>query len=220
MKTAVKSSLKTQLAILATFFLASSAFADWQADVVTTFSRKDVPTMQGKMSVKNELIRIDMSTPMEMSVIVQKKKNKAYTLMHPAKVVMDADLKQYEKQIPACSTGAPESCYGKLGLKKTGSETVDGKSCVVYEGTVKGRAKDGSEDVAMKIWHPTAAQDGPPAKFTVKTKDGETIESKYTNVKTGPLAASLFDVPKGYQRAGNMEDLLKGFKGFGGGDDD
>jgi len=210
--------MKPYTALVSSFifaFFSGAAHADWQADVNTTFSRKDVPTMNGKMSVKNELIRIDLSEPMEMSVIVQKKKKKAYTLMHPAKVVMDADLKQYEKQIPACSTTAPETCYGKLGLKKAGTEKIDGVECNVYAGTVKGNRKDGSEDVEMKIWQPTAAKNGPPAQLFVKTKDGETIESKYSNVKRGPLADSLFVVPKNYQKAGNVEDLLKGFKGFG-----
>ena len=96
---------------------ATAAFADWQADVATKFSNKEIPAMNGRMKVKKDAVRIDMSEPMEISVIVDRKKKKAFTLMHPAKIVMDADLSQYDKQIPLCTATDPEACYPKIGLK-------------------------------------------------------------------------------------------------------
>lgn len=205
----------TKLAALLVLVASPFALADWQADVATKFSNKEIPSMNGKMSVKKDSVRIDMSQPMEISVIVNRQQKKAFTLMHPAKIVMDADLSQYDKQIPLCSATDAESCYPKIGLKKVGSEKIDGKDCAIYEGNVKGRKKDGSEDVAMKIWHPNGKGETPPLKSIATMKNGDTVESRFTNVVVKSIPESTFTVPKGYQRAGAMEDLLKNFQGFG-----
>lgn len=205
----------SKIATLLLLVVSPLAHADWQADVATKFSKQDIPAMNGKMSVKKDSVRIDMSQPMEISVIVNRKQKKAFTLMHPAKIVMDADLSQYDQQIPLCSATAAESCYPKIGLKKTGIEKIDGKDCTIYEGNVKGRKKDGSEDVAMKIWHPNGSMESPPLKSIATMKNGDTVESRFTDIVVKPLPDSTFSVPKGYQRAGAMEDLMKSFKGFG-----
>lgn len=206
----------SKITVLLLWIVSPLAHADWQADVATKFSNRDIPAMNGKMKVKKDSVRIDMSQPMEISVIVNRKQKKAFTLMHPAKIVMDADLSQYDQQIPLCSATAAESCYPKIGLKKTGTEKIDGKDCAIYEGNVKGRKKDGSEDVAMKIWHPNGSTESPPLKSIATMKNGDTVESRFTNIVVKSLPDSTFSVPKGYQRAGAMEDLMKSFKGFGG----
>ncbi len=191
------------------------ALADRQADVNTKFSNHEIPTLIGKMSFKRDQVRIDMNQPLEISIIIHQKKKKAFTLMHPAKLVMDANLSQYDKQIPLCSAKNAESCYLKIGLKKSGIEKIDGKVCTIYEGNVRGDKKDGSKDVIMKVWHPNDSAESPPLKSIAIMKNGDSVESRFTNIVLKSIPDSFFAIPKGYQHAGPMENLIQSFKGVG-----
>jgi len=194
-------------AVSLSFFASHFVQADWQAHVKTEVTGKqEIAPIDGTMWVGSDAVRIDVSTPLNLSMIVQPKKKKAFTLMHDAKIVMESDLSQYEKNIPACTTSDPEACYKKLGLKKTGTDTIDGKKCEIIEGEVNASK--------TKIWHPIGQKEGPPLRSIIYLKDGGKVESNFSNLKVKPISASHFAVPKDYKSAGKIEDLMKNIPGF------
>jgi hypothetical protein len=183
------------------------AQADWQAQVKTEVTGKQqIAPIDGTMRVGKDGVRIDVSTPADLSMIVQTKKKKAFNLIHAAKIVMESDLTQYENNIPACSTSDPEACYKKLGLKKTGTEMIDGKKCEVIEGEIK--------ESKTKIWHPVGQKEGPPLRSVVFLKEGGRVESNFSNVQIKSIPGSVFTVPAEYKAAGKIEDLMKNIPGF------
>lgn len=195
--------------ILSLFFslaLSPGAHADWQAHVKTEVTGKKMAPIDGTMWVSKAGVRIDVTTPADISMIVQIQKKKAFTLMHLAKIVMESDVTQYQDQIPACTSEDPKTCYAKLGLKKTGTETVNGLKCEILEGSVN--------HSKVKIWHPEGQKEGPPARSIVFLEDGGKVDSQFTNVKTQTIPASTFQVPKNYKAAGAIEDLVKSIQGF------
>lgn len=183
------------LGILST--LGSVAFAqEFSADVFTS-NGKDA-TKSGKVYVKGSKMRIDRgdgsadaSTPL---VIVDTQAN-TVTIMDAAnhayiksEMGSDAGLSFFHLNDAnnACadlnkSAGMQTTC------KKTGNESVNGRQTVKYSGK-------GEDEKPILIWA------DPETSFVVKwQKGGDAGELK--NIKVGPQAASLFDVPSDYHSA-------------------
>jgi hypothetical protein len=166
------------------------------------------------MRMEGDRTRVDMDGKMAMSMIVDVKTRKSWMLMHSQKMAMDGDL----DKVPGasfCGTTHVDACLKEKGFRKTGSETIDGKPCTVYEGTVKEAGKGGSTRTDLKIWRPNGLKEVPAIKVVGKQK-GTTFETRITDIKVGTQGAGLFSVPKDYKSMGNPMDLMKkGMPGVG-----
>ena len=97
--------------------------------------------------------------------------------------------------------------------KKIGTETIDGHPCIKYDSTFYRKSKP-AEKYKATIWEAQDLKD-----FTLQTEitmpaDQKSqgpvgkIIMKYKNVKLGAAAASMFEVPKDYKKAGSMQEVL------------
>ena len=68
-----------------------------------------------------------------MIVIADTKANSAAMLMPAQKMVMEMPASMSDKRMVTCSTDDVDGCLKAKGYKKTGSDTVDGHPCAVYE---------------------------------------------------------------------------------------
>ncbi len=191
------------MAVLGVSFFCGSTLvrADWEAKMEMTLPEK--PKMEGHMRMKKDRVRLDMTSPVPMSSIVHTDQGKAYTLMHPMKMMMETNIKQMESQIPMCKASEIDACLAKQGYKKVGSEKIGGHDCDVYAAKVEHKDKK----VDIKLWRPKSMKEVPALRVEAKPEgEGEGViltELKDVQVKT--QAASHFEVPKDYRSMGNMK---------------
>ncbi len=191
--------------------LASFASADWQGKVVTLIpqsdgSQREIP---GTIKMKGHKTRVDLTSPMQLSVVVDLKSKKSFALMHSQKLKMDGDLSQVQQQLPICSVSDIEGCLKKQGFKKTGEETLDMHPCTVYEGEVSHKNKKSK----VKLWRPNDLKEVPSIKTVVQGEGGKDTVTTVTDIKSGPLNESEFTAPKDYRSLGNIQQLMKGIPG-------
>jgi hypothetical protein len=176
-----------------------SAYADWEAKMEMSMPEK--PKMEGRMRVSKDKVRLDMTSPMPMSSIVHTDKGKAYTLMHPMKMMMETDIRQADSQIPLCKASEIDSCLAKQGYKKVGSEKMGQYDCDVY--AAKMSHKDKSMDI--KLWRPKSLKEVPAVRVEAKPQGEGVIVTELKDIQVKTQAASHFEVPKDYRNMGNMK---------------
>ncbi len=151
----------------------------FSADQVTT--TQDM-TITSKIFVDSGKIRTEMTTAnMQVISIVRPDLKTVYSVMPAQKMVMEMpfDPSKVGQLTPA---SAPDSKFEVVG-----SETVEGIACTKYKITAKdGKVSFMWVDAAKKI----------PVKMAA---DDNSYSLLWKNYKIGPQAASLFDVPTGYQ---------------------
>ncbi len=178
--------------VLLSFTALAQAPAQFSADMTVHTTRGD--DMKGKLFFGGKKMRTDMDMRgRSMSTITDLESKKAYTLMHEQQMYMEHDLsrplgrgprmpeiKQYDASNP-CANQEGTTC------KKNGTETVNGRTCDVWEFTRNG-AKDQTSWIDQKLHIP------------VKTvhADGTTFE--LTNIKEAAQPASQFEIPSGFQK--------------------
>jgi hypothetical protein len=202
--------MKTLTTVLfVAFATASAAHAGWEAKFSTKVGGGEkAHEMHGRMRMQGDRTRVDMAGQMPMSMIFDSKTKKSWVLMHAQKVSMEGDANKVPGVDAAgCGTANVDKCLASKGFRKTGTETVDGHACAVYEGKVKGGKEN--REMEMKIWRPETLKEVPAIKVVGKGKDGTTFETYMTEVKVGSQDASLFSVPKDYRAMGNPMDLMK-----------
>ncbi len=187
-------------AILATTVLLGAAAlaqapAQFSADMSIHSGRGE--DMKGKLYFGGKKIRMDMdSRGRSISNITDLNAKKAYVLMNEQKMYMEHDLngpmgpmgrgprlpefKEYDASNP-CANQEGVTC------KKTGTETVNGRSCDVWEFYKDGQ-KQSTAWVDQKLHIP------------VKTVHADGTSVELTNIKEGPQPASEFEVPSDYQK--------------------
>src|SRR5690606_6369293 len=107
------------------------------------------------------------------------------------------------KQGVACSTDDIDGCFRKQGFKKTGSESVNGHACDIYEGVQK--TSDGKK-IHQKIWRPKKLKEVAMVRAVTRIEGTKPVTIDITGIKAGNLPDSAFAVPKGY---GAMPDMSK-----------
>lgn len=185
--------------IAATLLLGAIAIAQapaqFSADM--TFHTMRGEDMKGKLFFGGKKMRTDMDMRgRSVSNITDLEAKKAYTLMHEQKMYMEHDLnrpmgpmgrgprmpeiKQYDASNP-CANQEGVTC------KKTGTETVNGRTCDVWEFHKDG-AKEQTTWIDRKLHIP------------VKTLHADGTSFELTNIKEGTQPASEFEIPEGYQK--------------------
>lgn len=194
--------LKYRLAVLAIIFgvvlaLVPAALAQmpkpFSADMFVTPGRSGGEAVNGKFFYGGQRMRMEMSARGHESVMITDiPKKVTYMVMPQQRMYMEMqhsammrgqrgpDFKPYDASNP-CAAEEGTTC------KKVGTETVNARLCDKWEFT-----KGGKPD--RTVW--IDKQNHIPIKTV--SSDGTVFEFK--NIKEGPQAASLFDVPSGYQK--------------------
>ena len=179
------------------------AQADWQGKLHTTMepSRPGMPPENdGEIHAKKGKVRIDQAMGgIGNGYMIYDFKTRKLDMVVPDKkayVEIDAPQPGSQHEMPVgCVTGSVQQCLESQDFKKTGTETVEGRACNVWE---RDRTA-GSGELRQKIWVPTDAKElvfvkqivqGPQFTRTTVVKD----------LKSAPQDDALFEVPKGYAK--------------------
>lgn len=186
--------------------------ADWEAKVKVDGKAK-VPAAvgEGKMRIKGKKMRFDIKSPMDLSVIGDSAKRKAWTLIHAPRMVMESSLSESDlKNIPLCDEKGAEVCLREAGYKKTGTEKVNGYATTIYEADL--RSPKVKVPTRVKLWKVDGMKEMPVTRVHAfeagKTEPVSTMD--LTEIKVGPIADAVFTVPKGYSSMPGAELFLKG----------
>lgn len=191
-------------------------------------------TINSKMSYADKKVRMEnqittkekLPQGMDKSIMIMDSSKKiAYTLMPQNKSAMKIDMAAMEKLQGANGSGAGltsqfvsdptqvQAQIKKMGGKMVGAESILGYLCDIWsmnqEITV---SQDGTKEKAVvKIW--LSNKLSIPLKMEVNSpKKGNFITMKAKSLRTDvKLAASLFEVPSGYQVI-DMNEMMKKMK--------
>lgn len=186
---------------------APAALADFTGDYTMKMTRDGAAQkeMKGKVMANTSAkkFRMDMEQgPMgAVSQIFDHGSHKGYMLIHKQRMAMTMNAADFEKQAPSAKCASmtdPGKCLADMGFKRTGTETVNGFSCNVYE-----REENSSRGgkTHTKFYHPASKPGAPLVRMVSEHKDGgstSTTQMDVTNLKFVPVAASQFAIPKGY----------------------
>ncbi len=165
-----------------------------------------------RMYVSGDKVRFEATSALKSSVVVVDLKQKTafmampedkmYTVLPPGKLPGVMPLFHPEDPDNACA--AWEQSVNKPGTcTKVGDETINGRAAVKYQGT----AQNGDTGVA---WVDRKL------RFVVKW-EGKSGASELRNIQEGPQLASLFELPKNYERMNTRPPKKAAAKGGAGG---
>lgn len=183
--------------------------AQFSADMMMTPGKSGVPPTNGKFFFSGTKTRMEMSaggqqmimiTDLDRKVVDQLMPQQQMYMEHAIGQTMGGrgpampEIKAYDPNNP-CSNDPNVTC------KKVGTEMMNGRMCDKWEFT----GKPGTHGVARTLWIDRSNH------IPIKTvmPDGMTIEFK--NLKEGHQAASLFQVPSGYQKM-DLGNMMRGMK--------
>lgn len=145
-----------------------------------------MPSSTTKIWLKNKAQKMRTETTVQGQtsiMLIDRVSEVAYTYMPEQNLAIKMDL--------STAPESPlESTEGVEGYDPTviGTETYDGKECLVVEYTTEGA------QTKMWLWK----QYGFPVKTVTTTADG-TITVEYKNIDFGPIPDSVFELPAGVQ---------------------
>jgi hypothetical protein len=174
------------------------AFADWKGTLeVHGAEGAKKPPMPGKIFAKDSKLRVEVQAHGQDAVIIADVKGgKASMLMPAQKLAMDLPASMEDKKIVSCPTGNVIGCLKSKGYKQTGTETVDGYPCAIWEGV----ETHGTHKTHQKIWQPTSLKEVFMIKSLTRTEKGHEILTRIKDIQVSKLDDSLFKVPAGFQR--------------------
>lgn len=153
------------------------------ASVVHTAAGK---TSKSKMYINSGKFRMESEEMGGSYMIVRRDLKKVWMVMAQNKSYMELpEGKESETPMP------DEKMKGEVSRKELGKETIDGHPAVKYEVT----AKMGDKTSTFYQWMAT------DINFPVKVAavDGSWT-AEYKDIKIGPQADSLFEIPAGFQK--------------------
>jgi hypothetical protein len=174
-------------------WVCTSAFSqEFSAEMVR---QKPAGTPTTQVSVSRDKVRFDVNGQSKKSyVIIDLTKrasvmvlpdNKSYIMTKPGRIPSSIPLLHIDDPENACP--AWEKTLDNPGTcKKVGEDTLNGRSMVKYTGTAD-NGDTGTAWVDRKL------------HFVVKW-DGEKGAAEFQNIKEGPQDASLYQIPKDYQK--------------------
>ncbi len=177
-----------------TIFCSLPAFAQqFSADLVRLKPEGAAPS---KVMASGDMLRLEAGSGAHLSVLIADLKqqtgllllpdDKMYSMIRPGQVSLTIPFFHPMDAESAC--GAWEKAVDKPGTcKKVGDETIDGREAVKYTGTAR-NGDTGSAWVDRKL------------RFVIKW-EGQAGAAELRNIHEGQQDASLFQIPKGYQRS-------------------
>jgi hypothetical protein len=181
------------LTLSASFVLAQAEFS---AEIMD--SHKQGTTTQPKIYFSKDKIRFDSRDANSPGAFIMNLSNQTMTILMPQQhmyMEMPADAQEQRNMFSFFKTSDVENACGdwlKLATNKggschkLGSESVNGRSTVKYEGT-------NSKGEASQVWL------DPKLRFPVKWQ-GASGSGELRNIQEGTQPASLFAIPDGYTK--------------------
>jgi len=157
--------------------------AEFSAVIVTASHGQE---RQGKIYVKGDKIRRDFATPNgNMVSIVRGDKKVMWMLMAGQQAYME---RPFDKETMGRDLQPPKD---EAGMKKVGTETVNGYTTDKYETWVKmnGGQLRGNMWVAQKL--------GMPIKIV---SQDQSFSQEYREINEGGVDDAVFEIPPGYQK--------------------
>jgi len=199
-KTAVALSF-TILCIAVSFVAAAPAVhaEEFSADMVTEM---DTGNVSGKLYVKNS--QVNRNEMMGMITIMNRPH--VYQVFPNTKKYHVTDVAELEKDNPMAGTADFHAWAKENNMQKTGTETIEGFACDIYEGTIT-LDKETGQTTPMKFWLSRKLQ-YPIKTQSVMAPPVGRVTTRLMNIKTGAQPAHLFAVPDGYTEAASMEQAM------------
>jgi Domain of unknown function (DUF4412) len=172
------------------------AQTEFSAEVVDT--HKQGNTTQSKIYFAKDKIRFDSRDPKSPGAFIMNLSNQSMLILMPQQhmyMEMPAEAQEQRQMFSFFKTSDVENaCSDWLKLAsnkggtchKSGSETVNGRNTVKYEGT-------NSKGESSQVWL------DPKLRFPVKWQ-GTSGSGELHNIQEGSQPASLFEVPSGYTK--------------------
>ena len=186
--------------VLALVLSTAFVFAQTEFSAEVFDSHKQGTTSQSKIYFSKDKIRFDSSDsdPRSAGAFIMNLSNQSMTILMPQQhmyMEMPAEAQEQRQMFSFFKTSDVENACGdwlKLAnnkggsCHKSGSETVNGRSTVKYEGT-------NSKGEASQVWL------DPKLRFPVKWQ-GKSGTGELRNIQEGDQPASLFAIPAGYTK--------------------
>jgi len=191
----------TMLFSALSFFITAPAVQaeEFSADIITEM---DTGGVSGKLYVKSN--QVNRNEVMGMITIMNRPH--VYQVFPNTKKYQVTDVAELEKENPMAGAADFPAWAKKNNMQKTGTETIEGFACDIYEGTVILDKKTG-QSTPMKFWLSRKLQ------YPIKTQSimpppvGR-VTTHLKNIKTGKQPDHLFTVPEGYTKAASMEQAM------------
>jgi hypothetical protein len=173
----------------------------------------DINSVMAGMTTTSKIYYKDFKTSRTeaMGMVVISKGDSAYQIFDDTKKYVVMDGEELKQQNPMADSGSFEEYIKNSDMKKSGSESVSGYKCDVYEGKIT--YVSGQPAMESKIWY------SPKLDYAIKSETqlpapmSGTAVSTLVNIKTGKQPKSLFEVPAGYDQADSMQEAM-GMGGF------
>lgn len=158
----------------------SSYALEYSADTIFTANGQKI---YGKMYVKADRFRMEITKPQSMITITRMDKNIVWSIIPSEKMYIE---------MPFDPKTAPKTkISGEIDRKLVGSEKIDGHPTKKYLITYK----EGGRTEKIYQWWAT------DINFPVKSADlNNRWVQEYKNVKMGPQPNKLFEIPAGYSK--------------------
>lgn len=163
----------------------------FSADMVTSHRGE---SMQGKMYFGGNKMRMDMAARGHESIMIMDvAKKTTYMLMPQQRMYMEFNAAMAERSgmrrpdIKPVDPGNPCSVDAAMKCRKVGTEVVNGRPCDKWEFTSQ-------SGYAQTVWIDQKLH------FMIKTLGSDGTTTELRNIQEGPQAASLFEIPAGYQK--------------------
>ena len=189
--------------ILICSVVSATAMADFSADSVTSINKNGKNmVMKGKIyststdgyggaKVRTETSVVERGEAMSSITIIDKSKNKMYTLIPDQKMYMESEIKS-DPMHPKQTVDKP------LSKTYVRDDKFDGHPVKVYKAKAEGKE--------IMIWEATDLN-GFPVK-TEMTSEGATFE--YHNISMKTVPASMFAIPSGYTKLDMSMPMVPG----------
>ena len=196
--------MKTLLKSLACFLVLAFAFPvlagsvkEYSADMVNVKNGRVMAKLAvapGKMYSEN----FDDDGKRAGSAVIRLDQKKMYVFIEETKSYMELPFDKDEFDASSMSMGAVESKQEKVG-----SETINGYKADKFKVTTKamGMTSTGFQWIAPEF-----------EPMPIRSEEGGVI-LEMRNIKTARPDAALFEIPKGYKRDTQMEEMMKGMLG-------
>ncbi|MDT8379325.1 MAG: DUF4412 domain-containing protein [Desulfotignum sp.] len=172
---------------------------EFSADMVTDMHTGSV---KGKMYFKSpQMNRTEM-----MGMIHIIKYPNVYQLFTGTKKYHVSDVADRGTEDPLAGVSDFSAWAKENDLKKTGSDSIEGFVCDIYEGTIEMDEATG-ETAPMKIWFSRKLQ-APLKTETLMPPPVGKVLSLVKNITPGKQPAHLFEIPEGYAEAATMEQAM------------
>lgn len=191
----------TMLFFAASFLTSASAVhaEGFSADMVTEM---DTGSVSGKLYVKNN--QVNRNEMMGMITIMNHPH--VYQVFTNTKKYHVTDVTELEKDNPMAGASDFHAWAKENNMKKTGTETVEGFACNIYEGAIIVDEETG-QTAPMKFWLSEKLQ-YPIKTQSVMPPPAGRVTTYLKNIKTGAQPSHLFAVPDGYTEAASMEQAM------------